>query len=108
MSRLSNPSSQNDSRPLGGLFYALIGFFVLAYFMAIARHWVDAKQDAETQLRYFNGILVQNTRTTLKNFESVIAEGVENAETLALLESMGGEQAQGLPPQPSTPRGQAY
>lgn len=63
--------------------------------MAIARHWVDAKQDDETQLRYFNGILVQNTRTTLKNYESVIAEGVENAETLALLEGMGCEQAQG-------------
>ncbi|HEY9146018.1 MAG TPA: EAL domain-containing protein [Thiobacillus sp.] len=50
----------------------MIGFFVLAYFMAIARHWVDAKQDAETQLRYFNGILVQNTRTTLKNYELVL------------------------------------
>ena len=40
--------------------------------MAIARHWVDAKQDAETQLRYFNSILVQNTRTTLKNYELVL------------------------------------
>ncbi len=72
MSRLSNPSSQNDPRLLRGLFYVLIGFFVLAYFMAIARNWVDAKQDAETQLRYFNGILVQNTRTTLKNYELVL------------------------------------
>ncbi|MBI3431243.1 MAG: EAL domain-containing protein [Hydrogenophilales bacterium] len=72
MSRPNNPSSRNDSRPLRGLFYALIGFFVLAYFLAIARHWIDVKQDAETQLRYFNGILVQNTRTTLKNYELVL------------------------------------
>ena len=68
----SNPLPRNALRPLRGLFYALIGFFVLAYFIVVARHWVDAKQDAETQLRYFNSILVQNTRTTLKDYELIL------------------------------------
>jgi len=45
---------------------------VLAYLIAVARHWLDAKQDIEAQLRYFNSILVQNTRTTLKNYELVL------------------------------------
>ena len=45
MSSSVNPPSQNDPRPLRGLFYALIGFFVLAYFIAVARHWLDAKRD---------------------------------------------------------------
>jgi len=72
MRSLSHPSSRNDPRPLRGLFYALIGFFVLAYVMAIARHWVDAKHDAGMELRYFNSMLVQGTRTTLKNYELVL------------------------------------
>ncbi len=72
MNSADNPPPRNDSRPLRGLFYALVGFFVLAYLIAIALHWVDAKQDAETQLRYFNSTLVQSTRTTLKNYELVL------------------------------------
>jgi len=67
-----NPLSRNDPRPLRGLFHVLIGFLVLAYLIAVARHWLDAKQDIEAQLRYFNSILVQNTRTTLKNYELVL------------------------------------
>src|SRR3569623_266641 len=72
MSSSVKPLSKNDPRPLRGLFYALSGFFVLAYFIAVTRHWFDAKQDIEAQLRYFNSILVQNTRTTLKNYELVL------------------------------------
>ncbi|MBS0329111.1 MAG: PAS domain S-box protein, partial [Proteobacteria bacterium] len=72
MSSSVKPLSKNDPRPLRGLFYALIGFFVLAYFIAVTRHWFDAKRDIEAQLRYFNSILVQNTRTTLKNYELVL------------------------------------
>lgn len=72
MGRFAHPRSRNDPRPLRGLFYALVGLFVLAYFIAIARHWVDAKRAAEMQLRYFNSILVQNTRATLKNYELVL------------------------------------
>lgn len=67
-----NPLSRNDPRPLRGLFHVLIGFLVLAYLFAVIRHGFDAKQDIEAQLRYFNSILVQNTRTTLKNYELVL------------------------------------
>jgi diguanylate cyclase (GGDEF)-like protein/PAS domain S-box-containing protein len=72
MSRLDQPLPRNNSRPLRGLFYALIGLFALIYFAAVVRNWVDAKQTAEMQLRYFNNGLVQNTRTTLKNYELVL------------------------------------
>lgn len=72
MRRFSHLSLQNDTRPLRGLFYVLIGFFVLAYLIAIVWHWGAAKKDAETELHYFNSTLVQNTRTTLKNYELVL------------------------------------
>ncbi len=72
MSHRRNLPNQNDAQPLRGLFYALIGFFVLAYFIVVVRHWVDAKEDAETQLHYFNSTLVQDTRTTLKNYDLLL------------------------------------
>lgn len=72
MRHFNHPLLQNDTRPLRSLFYALSGFFVLAYLMAVAWHWIAAKRDAETQLHYFNSTLVQNTRTTLKNYELVL------------------------------------
>lgn len=72
MRHFSHPLLQNDTRPLRSLFYALTGFFVLAYLIAVAWHWIAAKRDAETQLHYFNSTLVQNTRTTLKNYELVL------------------------------------
>ncbi len=98
MSRRRNPPHQNNTPPLRGLLYALIGFFVLAYFIVVARHWVDAKENAETELRYFNSTLVQNTRTTLKNHElllrglgsELVAEGAlqSPARGRALIERM--------------------
>ncbi len=72
MSRLGQPRSRNESKPLRRLFYALVGLFVLVYFAAVVRNWVDAKRAAEMQLRYFNSGLVHNTRTTLKNYELVL------------------------------------
>ncbi len=72
MSRLDHPLYRNASNPLRTLFDALVGLFVLVYLIAIAWHWADAKRAAEMQLRYFNSGLVQNTRTTLKNYELVL------------------------------------
>lgn len=72
MRHFNHPLLQNDTRPLRSLFHALTGFFVLAYLIAVAWHWLAAKRDAETQLHYFNSTLVQNTRTTLKNYELVL------------------------------------
>lgn len=62
----------HDAKPLRGLFVVLLGFLVLTYLIAVFWHWIDARRDAETQLRYINSILVQNTRTTLRNYELVL------------------------------------
>lgn len=62
----------HDAKPLRSLFIVLLGFLVLTYLIAVFWHWADARRDAETQLRYINSILVQNTRTTLKNYELVL------------------------------------
>ncbi len=61
-----------NAKPLRSLFVVLVGFLVLSYLVAVVWHWSDARRDAENQLRYINSILVQNTRTTLKNYEQVL------------------------------------
>jgi diguanylate cyclase (GGDEF)-like protein/PAS domain S-box-containing protein len=66
------PHARGDSRPLHGLYIALIGFFVLAYLFAVIQDWVEAKREAEARLLYIRSTLVQNTRTTLKNYELVL------------------------------------
>ncbi|WP_310447475.1 EAL domain-containing protein [Thiobacillus sp.] len=66
----------NPKRPrneqLRGLFRVLIGFALLAYAFSLTWHWFDARRDAETQLRYIRSTLVENTRTTLRNYELVL------------------------------------
>ncbi|MCA1977604.1 MAG: EAL domain-containing protein [Thiobacillus sp.] len=63
------PSSH---KPVRGLFYLLIGFFVAVYGLAIARLWVETRRDAEANLRYLDSMLVQNTRATLRNYELIL------------------------------------
>ncbi|HQS99285.1 MAG TPA: EAL domain-containing protein [Thiobacillus sp.] len=55
-----------------GLFYVLVGFLVAAYGAALVRHAFETRQDAEASLRYLNSTLVQNTRTTLRNYELIL------------------------------------
>jgi diguanylate cyclase (GGDEF)-like protein/PAS domain S-box-containing protein len=57
---------------LRGLYLALIAFIVLAYLIAVVQQGMEAKQEAETRLLYIKSTLVQNTRTTLKNYEQVL------------------------------------
>ncbi len=66
------PQTGTPAKPLRGLFVLLVGFLVLSYLIAVVWHWSDTRRDAENQLRYINSILVQNTRTTLKNYELVL------------------------------------
>jgi diguanylate cyclase (GGDEF)-like protein/PAS domain S-box-containing protein len=92
-------SSHARNNPLRGLFRALVGFFLLTYLLAIVWNGIEAKRDAEVQLRYIRSTLVENTRTTLRNYELVLrglgSELVEQgalatpARGRALIERMG-------------------
>ena len=66
--RMASPPSPPHTKPLRGLFYILVGFLVAAYCVAVGRHAFETHRDAETSLRYLNTTLVQNTRTTLRNY----------------------------------------
>ena len=55
-----------------GLFYILVGFLIAAYCVAVGRYAFETQRDAEASLRYLNATLVQNTRTTLRNYELIL------------------------------------
>lgn len=69
---MASPPSPPHTKPLRGLFYILVGFLVAAYCVAVGRHAFETHRDAETSLRYLNTTLVQNTRTTLRNYELIL------------------------------------
>ncbi|KAB2325557.1 EAL domain-containing protein [Betaproteobacteria bacterium SCN1] len=64
--------SSTHSKPLRGLFYLMAGFLLIAYCGAVARHWIETRRDAEASLHYLNTTLVQNTRTTLRNYGLIL------------------------------------
>lgn len=69
---MASPPSPPHTKPLRGLFYILVGFLVAAYCVAVGRHAFETHRDAEASLRYLNTTLVQNTRTTLRNYELIL------------------------------------
>ncbi|MBI1284630.1 MAG: EAL domain-containing protein [Thiobacillus sp.] len=70
--RMNPPLSNHHSRPLRGLYLALVSFILAAYLFAVVQDGFEAKREAETRLLYIKSTLVQNTRTTLRNFELVL------------------------------------
>lgn len=87
---MASPHTSFRNKPLRGLFYILVGFLIAMYCLAVARHGFETYRDAEASLRYLNTTLVQNTRTTLRNYALIlrgIGTELVRADTLNAPES---------------------